>query len=107
MVAATTLGLALDDTIHTLAHYRDPESRGGGPGAVLDTVERNAAAYSITGLVLTLGFAVCALSSFVPIFRFGTLSAAAIALAVACDFLLVPALLGGKRTRAGPGGPAR
>jgi len=97
MVAATTLGLALDDTIHTLAHYRDPESRGGGPGAVLDTVERNAAAYSTTGLVLTLGFAVCALSSFVPIFRFGTLSAAAIALAVACDFLLVPALLGGAR----------
>jgi predicted RND superfamily exporter protein len=107
MVAATTLGLALDDTIHTLAHYRDPESRGGGPGAVLDTVERNAAAYSITGLVLTLGFAVCALSSFVPIFRFGTLSAVAIALAVACDFLLVPALLGGERRRAGPEGPAR
>lgn len=94
MVAATTLGLALDDTIHTLAHYRDPVSQGGGPNAVLAIVEQNAAAYSITGLVLGLGFAVCALSSFVPIFRFGTLSAVAIAIAVAADFLLVPALLG-------------
>ena len=44
-----------------------------------------------------MGFAVCALSSFVPIFRFGTLSAVAIAIAVAADFLLVPALLGGSR----------
>ncbi len=95
MVAATTLGLALDDTIHTLAHYRDPERSGGGPSAVLPTVERNAAAYSITGLVLGLGFAVCALSSFAPIFRFGTLSAVAIAIAVGADFVLVPALLGG------------
>lgn len=95
MVAATTLGLALDDTIHTLAHYRDPVSQGGGPNRVLAIVEQNAAAYSITGLVLGLGFAVCALSSFVPIFRFGTLSAGAIAIAVAADFLLVPALLGG------------
>jgi hypothetical protein len=102
MVAATTLGLALDDTIHTLAHYRDPEPSGGGPSAVLPTLERNAAAYSITGLVLGLGFAVCALSSFVPIFRFGSLSAVAIAIAVGADFVLVPALLGGKSR--GPAG---
>ncbi len=105
MVAATTLGLALDDTIHTLAHYRDPESQGGGPTTVLAIVERNAAAYSITGLVLGLGFAVCALSSFVPIFRFGTLSAVAIAIAVGADFLLVPALLGRKATSAQSSAP--
>ena len=78
-----------------------PVVLGGGPSAVLPTLERNAAAYSITGLVLGLGFAVCALSSFVPIFRFGSLSAVAIAIAVGADFVLVPALLGA-RTNEGP-----
>jgi uncharacterized protein len=94
MVASTTLGLALDDTIHTLVHYRRETLARNAAGAVLGAVEHNAAAYSITGLVLGLGFAVCAISSFAPIQRFGALSALAILLAVLADFLLVPALFG-------------
>lgn len=99
MVASTTLGLALDDTIHTLVHYRRSAREHGAAGAVLAAVERNAAAYSLTGLVLGLGFAVCAFSSFIPTQRFGALSAFAIVLAVLADFLLVPALFGGASER--------
>ena len=108
MVASTTLGLALDDTIHTLVHYRRAAQEHGAAGAVLAAVEKNAAAYSLTGLILGIGFAVCAFSSFIPTRRFGALSAFAIVLAVLADFLLVPALLGGASERmvkrpAGPG----
>jgi predicted RND superfamily exporter protein len=100
MVAATTLGLVVDDTLHTLVHYRELAPRLGRSGAVLAAVEANAAAYTITGLALAAGFGVCALSSFAPIARFGGLSAAAIALAVAADFVLVPALFSGPGERA-------
>ena len=95
MVASTTLGLALDDTLHTLVPFRKHVGERGTFDSLLQAVEKNAAAYSVSGLVLGLGFLVCALSSFAPIRRFGGLSALAIALAVAADFLLVPALLGG------------
>jgi predicted RND superfamily exporter protein len=95
MVASTTLGLALDDTLHTLVPFRKHVGEHGTFDSLLQAVEKNAAAYSVSGLVLGLGFLVCALSSFAPIRRFGGLSALAIALAVAADFLLVPALLGG------------
>jgi predicted RND superfamily exporter protein len=95
MVASTTLGLALDDTLHTLVPFRTHVGERGSFEALLHAVEKNAAAYSASGLVLGLGFLVCALSDFAPIRRFGGLSALAIALAVAADFLLVPALLGG------------
>jgi predicted RND superfamily exporter protein len=94
MVASTTLGLALDDTLHTLVPFRRLAAHTGSFESLLMTVERNAAAYSASGLILGLGFAVCALSSFAPIRRFGALSALAIVLAVLADFLLVPALLG-------------
>jgi predicted RND superfamily exporter protein len=95
MVASTTLGLALDDTLHTLVPFRRHVGERGSFEALLHAVEKNAAAYSASGLVLGLGFLVCALSDFAPIRRFGGLSALAIALAVSADFLLVPALLGG------------
>jgi uncharacterized protein len=106
MVASTTLGLALDDTIHTLVHYRRGAAARGASGAVLAAVEQNAAAYSLTGLILGLGFAVVAFSSFIPTQRFGALSAFAIVLAVLADFLLVPALLGGASERMVGGGRA-
>ena len=95
MVASTTLGLALDDTLHTLVPFRRHVGERGTFDSLLQAVEKNAAAYSVSGLVLGLGFLVCALSSFAPILRFGGVSALAIALAVGADFLLVPALLGG------------
>jgi len=95
MVASTTLGLALDDTLHTLVPFRRLTANTGSFESLLMTVEKNAAAYSASGLILGLGFAVCALSSFAPVRRFGALSALAIVLAVLADFLLVPALLGG------------
>ena len=97
MVASIIAGLVVDDTIHTLAPYRELRKALGERRAVTERLEKTAPAFLITGLVLASGFAVCGLSSFAPIARFGLLSVAAIAIAVAADLLLVPALFGGGR----------
>jgi predicted RND superfamily exporter protein len=92
MVASIVLGLVVDDTIHTLAHFRERSRQVGGFEAVADRLEHTAPAYLLTGGILVAGFGVCALSSFEPVARFGTLSAATIGVAVIADLLLVPAL---------------
>ena len=92
MVASIVLGLVVDDTIHTLARYRERRREVGGFEAVADKLERTAPAYLLTGGILAAGFGVCALSRFEPIARFGTLSAATVLIAVVADLLLVPAL---------------
>jgi predicted RND superfamily exporter protein len=94
MVASVVLGLAVDDTIHTLGHFRELAPKLGRLEAVAGTLERTAPAYVLTGAILAVGFGVCALSDFAPTERFGTLSALAILFAVAGDLFLIPALLG-------------
>ncbi|MGD2116706.1 MAG: MMPL family transporter, partial [Acidobacteriota bacterium] len=94
MVASVVLGLAVDDTIHTLGHFRELAPRLGRLEAVAGTLERTAPAYVLTGAILAIGFGVCALSDFAPTARFGGLSALAILLAVLGDLFLLPALLG-------------
>lgn len=64
-----------------LAAFGAPRPTGIDPGAH-------------PGAILAAGFGVCALSDFARTARFGTLSVAAIVLAVVGDFLLLPALLG-------------
>ncbi|MCZ7652422.1 MAG: MMPL family transporter [Thermoanaerobaculia bacterium] len=96
MVASVTLGLVVDDTLHSLARHREEARALGGRAAIVRRLERSAPAYLLTGLILCLGFGVCALSEFAPTARFGLLSAAAVALAVVADLLLLPALFGGE-----------
>jgi predicted RND superfamily exporter protein len=92
MVASIVLGLVVDDTIHTLARYREKRLELGAFEAVADRLEHTAPAYLLTGAILAAGFGVCALSDFEPIARFGALSATTVTLAVLADLTLVPAL---------------
>ncbi|MCM2269187.1 MAG: hypothetical protein NDJ75_03725, partial [Thermoanaerobaculia bacterium] len=96
MVASIVLGLAVENTVHTLAgHARDRRAHGSDRAAVVARLERSAPAYVVTCAILVAGFGVCALSDFAPLARFGALSALALLLALAGDLLLVPALFGG------------
>lgn len=96
MVATIVLGLAVENTVHTLAaHARDRRELGSDAAAVVARIERSAPAYVVTCTILVAGFGVCALSDFAPIARFGALSALGLLLALACDLVLVPALFGG------------
>jgi predicted RND superfamily exporter protein len=107
MVSSVVLGLAVDDTIHTLGHHRELSRRHGARIAAIETLERTAGAYVLTGLVLGLGFATCALSDFAPTARFGALAALGVFAAVLCDLTLLPALLGGERDGGAPRRPGR
>jgi len=94
LIGSVALGITIDDTVHTLARYRDERRRGLAPEAALEeTVRHVGRAVVITGLMLALGFSVMGLSGFVKLQEFGWLSAATLSLCLATDLLLTGALL--------------
>jgi hypothetical protein len=96
MIGAVVLGLAVDDTLHTLGHFRRALRTGAPPGeAAVAALEETAPGHASTSAVLALGFGACALAPLVPVAWFGALAAFGIAGALAADLVLVPALLAG------------
>lgn len=93
MIAAVVLGLAVDDTFHTLGRFRRVRGRLGAERGAVATIEHVAPAHLATTLTLAAGFGVCALAELVPVARFGAFAALALLAALAADLLLVPALL--------------
>jgi predicted RND superfamily exporter protein len=93
MVASVVLGLAVDNTLHTLGHFRRLAGDVGAHEAVVRSLETTAPAYLLTGVILAAGFGVCAFSDFAPIARFGALSAFTILAALLGNLFLLPALL--------------
>jgi uncharacterized protein len=103
MIAAVVIGLAVDDTIHYLARFRT-EYRGDRARAIVRTTTGTGRAMTISSLVLIVGFWVGCLGSFKPTIYFSLLTGVAMAGALACDLLVLPAclmLMAGKPT----GGP--
>ena len=95
MVASIVLGLAVDTTIRTLARHRERAPEIGAGQAVGEALESAAPAYLLTAAILCAGFGVCGFSEFAPTARFGLLCAAALALSLAANLVLVPALFAG------------
>jgi predicted RND superfamily exporter protein len=93
MAASIVLGLAVDDTFHTLGHFLRLAPRCGPAKAVKNTLERTAPAHILTTAILVGGFIACALSDFLPLSRMGMFAAIALFLALAGDLVLIPALL--------------
>jgi predicted RND superfamily exporter protein len=94
MIAAIALGIAVDNTIHFLAHYRREHSRGVGTSSAVErTLNRIAGAITLTSLVAALGFAVLCLSDFLPLVHFGLLTAVTMMAALLGDLVLLPSLL--------------
>lgn len=94
MVSSIALGLVVDDTLHTLGHFRMLHARLGQREALVQVFESAAPVYCLNALVLVAGFGVCALSSFAPVALFGSICAATILVAVVGDIVLLSALLG-------------
>jgi predicted RND superfamily exporter protein len=94
MIASITLGIVVDDTVHLLHGFQRARASGLAPGAAMgDALARSGHALVFTALVLSLGFATLALSEFRPTARFGELTAITIAVALAAELLLLPALV--------------
>jgi len=92
MIGAVVIGLAVDDTIHYLVHYR--RVFAGEPSrAVLATTTGTGRALMISSLVLALGFWVGCFGSFWPTVYFSLLVGGALIAALLCDLLVLPACL--------------
>ena len=94
MAASIALGVAVDDTIHFLAWYREDVVRlGGRSEAIVAAYEHSAVPTLQAGLVNGLGLSVFAMSSFIPTQRFGLLMLAILIAGIVAELVLLPALL--------------
>jgi predicted RND superfamily exporter protein len=96
MAASIALGVAVDDTIHFLAWYKDDlrilEDRHE---AVLASYRRSATATLQAGLINGLGLSVFATSSFTPTQRFGWLMLTILIAGIIAELVMLPALMFG------------
>jgi len=94
-VSATSLGIVVDNTVHFLIKYlAERKTRGlDAAAAIRHAFETVGPAILANTMILVLGFAVLAYSTFRVTGQMGTLTALAIAVALLVDFILLPALL--------------
>ena len=95
VVAAMTLGIVVDDTIHFMSKYLRARHEQGldATGAVKYAFSTVGVALWTTSVALVAGFMVISTSSFQLNAQMGVLVSAIIALALFVDFFLLPALL--------------
>jgi predicted RND superfamily exporter protein len=94
-VSATALGIIVDDTVHFLTKYLHARRALGHerPEAIRYAFRTVGLALIANSIILVAGFAFLALSTFKVNVEMGLMTALAIAVALAFDLLLLPALL--------------
>jgi len=94
MVATIIIGIAVDDSIHLIVHYRRALAAGQrGGSAVHEALAGVGQPACISSIVLTIAFFTLTTSSFSTIASFGFLSGIAIFSALLADLYLLPSLL--------------
>jgi len=94
VIFSISIGLAVDDTIHMLARFREERQIGGDIDAVIErTLAGSGKAVILTSAVLAVGMALLLTSAFVPTRSFGLLTGITLVAALLADLLLLPALL--------------
>ncbi len=93
-IAAISLGIAVDDTIHYIHRFKIEVAKDGD---YLSAMHRSHAsignAMTYTSLAIMIGFSVLVLSNFIPTIYFGLLTVLAMFMAIAADLMLLPRLL--------------
>lgn len=94
-VAAVSLGIIVDNTVHLLTKYqRGLREKGlSVPDAIRYAYRTVGMAVAVNALVLAFGFAVLTLSTFKINNELGMLMSLTVLIALVVDFLLLPALL--------------
>ncbi len=92
-------GIAVDDTIHFLAHYARARERGNSVAEAVDaTLDRVGPALIATTLILVAGCAVLMISTLPQVAMFGFLTVITLLAALIGDLIVLPAILiGGRR----------
>jgi len=98
MIAAISIGLAVDNTINLMVRYHDDLRRTRDKAAALhDTMAAEFKPIVLSGLSMAGGFMALGVSSFVPMQQFGLLSALVMILACFGDLIVTAAMLGNSR----------
>lgn len=93
-IAAITVGIAVDDTIHYIHRHRlEWEKDHDYRAAMFRSHASIGRAMYYTTFTITIGFLVLAVSNFVPTALFGLLTGFAMVTALVCDLLVLPVLL--------------
>jgi len=92
MIASIAIGIAADDTIHFLAHYREEKFLGFSTfDAVGNSLEKAGRAITYTSIVASAGFIILLLADFQPIRYFGLFTSITMIAAWASDVFVLPA----------------
>lgn len=93
IVFAISLGIAVDDTIHFLARYRDERKTASPLEAIQGTLFSSGRAIVLTSVLVVSGLSILIYSDFVPTRRFAELTAITMCSALPGDVILLPAML--------------
>ena len=100
MVSSITIGIGVDYGIHFIERFREEERRTGDRAQALRLAGTTAGRAIVYNAVsLALGFAVLTVSSFLGMRHFGVLVMIAMLISAAAALVVIPAILGGLRTR--------
>ena len=94
MIAPLIIGIAVDDTIHFVTHYRMALARGRtATESLIQTVKEVGQAVTFTSLVLGTAFLMLGFSDYLGLAKVGVFGSLAIFVALLCDLLFLPALI--------------
>ena len=94
MISEIAIGIAVDDTIHMMAHYNESMRELQDQNAAMEATLRSEVRPVVcTSVALALGFGIFAFSGFLPIVHFGVLSALVMIVALLADLFMTPILL--------------
>lgn len=94
MIAPLIIGIAVDDTIHFITHYRMALAESQDMRKALHSaIKEVGQAVTFTTLILGCGFFMLTFSDYLGLAKMGGFGALAIFVALLCDLLLLPALI--------------
>lgn len=94
MVAVIAVGLAVDGTIHLLAHYNELcRTTSDYESAVNQAVKEVATPLIVSSLALALGFGILLFSNFTVVAQFGALAAATMLISIFANLLITPIIM--------------
>lgn len=94
MIAAVSLGLSVDSSIHYLMHYRRRLREGKPPSKALASAQENVGlAVVLATLALIAGFCSLSVSEFLPTVAFGTLTSLTMAGGLVGNLVMLPLLV--------------
>lgn len=94
LIAPIIIGIAVDDTIHFMTHYRVDLARTGSMSqALISTIRDVGQAVMFTTMIIALSFALLSFSGHLGMAKMGFFGALAIFVALLCDLFLIPAMI--------------